>query len=338
MNCLSNLGSTPEQKDQERSLVLRPRAVDQAGQALAAAWTKCRRGKSSGSSSPKPRRDLHARAKSSQTSSTGPILCGIKAQIAKPGVCMYKSFESIGENTDSSAQNGQENGQNGSLNEQSQTQGKTKRAKSSTTSTNSPDSAQSDTGEADIYSPLSRTNTQTSRLKAQLTGSKDDAKGEGQICNYTVDITVLNRTAFENSAWPFFEGLAGIIEESKTEQLKLKEEWVKPTITLINKPSLNMWYIQKTLFLSKIDKTMEALSGSGTTTTSGSSSQADSNANENENTEGMGIQQYLTDTKVKVEIGSFATKFASSMARAFAKAVEEAEACATSAEKKVTKI
>ncbi|SJL07569.1 uncharacterized protein ARMOST_10919 [Armillaria ostoyae] len=135
--------------------------------------TKCRRGKSSGGSTPKPKRDLHARAKSSQTSSTGLTLCG---------------------------------------------------AKGSTTSTSSPDSAQSDTGEADTYSPLSRTNTQTSRLKVQLTASKADAKGQGQICDYTVDITVLDRIAFENLACPSFDALAGIIEKSKAEQLKLKEE------------------------------------------------------------------------------------------------------------------
>lgn len=109
-------------------------------------------------------------------------------------------------------------------------------------STTSPDSAQSDTGEADTYSPLSRTNTQTGRLKAQLTASKADAKGQGQICgasgsfqidtivhlsslpDYTIDITVLDRIAFENLACPSLDVLAGIIEKSKAEQLKLKEE------------------------------------------------------------------------------------------------------------------
>lgn len=125
---------------------------------------------------------------------------------------------------------------------------------------------------------------------------------------------------------------------------------------LMNKPSLNMWYIQKELFLSvtsffrrhlisnltifqKIDKTIEALSGSGTTATSGSSSQVDDSASENENTGSVSVQQYLTDAKVKAEIDAFATKFAGSMTSAFVKAVKEAQACATSAEKKkITKI
>ncbi|KAK0244155.1 hypothetical protein EDD85DRAFT_188864 [Armillaria nabsnona] len=295
--------------------------------------TKCRRGKSSSAS--KPKRDLHARARSSQTSSTGLTLCGIKAQIAKPGVCKYKPFDGSEEETDSSVQNGQD----GSRNRQIKAQGKTKRAKGSTTSTSSPDSAQSDAGEADTYSPLSRTNTQTSRLKTQLTSSKADAKGQGQICDYTIDITVLDRIAFENLACPSFDALAGIIEKSKAEQLKLKEEWLKPTIMLMNKPSLNMWYIQKELFLSKIDKIIEALSGSGTTATSEPSSQADNSTSENENTESVSVQQYLTDAKVKAEIDAFATKFAGSMTSAFVKAVKEAQACATSAEKKkITKI
>lgn len=157
--------------------------------------------------------------------------------------------------------------------------------------------------------------------------------------DYTVDITVLDRTAFKNLACPSLDALAGIIEKSKAELLKLKEEWLKPTIMLMNKPSLNMWYIQKELFLSKIDKTIEALSGSGTTATSGSSSQADDSVSENENTESVSVQQYLTDAKVKAEIDAFATKFAGSMTSASAKAVKEAQACATSAEKeKITKI
>ncbi|PBK74919.1 hypothetical protein ARMSODRAFT_1013894 [Armillaria solidipes] len=276
--------------------------------------TKCRRGKGSGTS--KPKRDLHARAKSSQTSSTGLTLCGVKAQISKPGVCKYKPFDGSEEETDSSVQNDQDGSRNGQI----KTQGKTKRAKGSTTSTSSPDSVQSDTREADTYSPLSRTNTQTSRLKAQLTASKADAKGQGQICDYTVDITVLDRTAFENLACPSLDALAGIIEKSKAVQLKLKEETLR-------------------FEFQKIDKTIKALSGSGTTATSESSSQADDSVSENENTESVSVQQYLTDAKVKAEIDAFATKFAGSMTSAFAKAVKEAQACATSAEKKkITKI
>ncbi|KAK0439827.1 hypothetical protein EV421DRAFT_1737622 [Armillaria borealis] len=297
--------------------------------------TKCRLGKSSGTS--KPKRDLHARAKSSQTSSTGLTLCGVKAQIAKPGVCKYKPFDGSEEETDSSAQNSRWTTE---WTNQGPRQNKTggypvlRRAPLQVPVTQIllnliPE----------IYAPLSRTNTQISRLKAQLTASKADAKGQGQICDYTVDITVLDRTAFENLACPSFDALAGIIEKSKAEQLKLKEEWLKPTIMFMNKPSLNMWYIQKELFLSKIDKTIEALSGLGTTAISGSSSQAEDNGSENENTESVSVQQYLTDAKVKAEIDAFATKFAGSITSAFTKAVKEAQACATSAEKKkITKI
>ncbi|KAK0221786.1 hypothetical protein IW262DRAFT_1296436 [Armillaria fumosa] len=147
-----------------------------------------------------PKCELHARAKSSQTSSTGFTLCGVKAQTAKPGVCKYKPFDDSKEETDSSAQDGQDCKQG-------------LRYKYS-----SPDSAQSDTEEADAYSPLSHTNTQMSRLKAQLTASRLMLKGKDT-----------STVGFENLACHSFDALTGIIEKSKAEQLKLKEEWLRTT-------------------------------------------------------------------------------------------------------------
>lgn len=125
-------------------------------------------------------------------------------------------------------------------------QGKPGRTKGSTTNPSSLDSAQSDTGEVDVYSPISQTNTQTSRLKAQLTASRLMLKGKdtSAVRFSNCSLIILSRLHRRHRRpCSSFDALAGIIEKSKAEQLKPKGEWCRTTTLLMNKASLNMWYL-----------------------------------------------------------------------------------------------